>query len=180
MGISLNKHKLMYNILMPSIIAIYKILMDLWSLWAYYARGWLRVNNPLFPSGFTSGEGNHSLRMVLPLQSQINSWAARESYHVSPTILCVPWICTHLHNLNRKGWLALHMVCLHYANSIRGFSTFTGLLTTFPSGPSLAAEPKSTNLMWPDLVMRTFSGLMSRWTNPNSWRSLSPAAIAAR
>ena len=73
MGISLNKHKLMYNILMPSIIAIYKILMDLWSLWAYYARGWLRVNNPLFPSGFTSGEGNHSLRMVLPLQSQINS-----------------------------------------------------------------------------------------------------------
>ena len=32
--ISLNRQKLMYNILTPSIIAIYKFL-DLWRLWAY-------------------------------------------------------------------------------------------------------------------------------------------------
>ena len=43
MGISLNKQKLMYRVLAPSIIAIY-ILMDLWRLRSHLCvRGWLSV-----------------------------------------------------------------------------------------------------------------------------------------
>ena len=46
MGICLNKQKLMYKVLVPSIIiptCIY-ILMDLWSLWTHlHVGGWLSV-----------------------------------------------------------------------------------------------------------------------------------------
>ena len=44
MCISLNKQKLMYNILMPSIIAIHKFLWTYGSSEHIYARGLLRVN----------------------------------------------------------------------------------------------------------------------------------------
>lgn len=49
------------------------------------------------------------------------------------------------------------------------------ILTTLPFSLSLAAEPKSTNLMWPEWEMRTFSGLTSLWTKPSWWRSFSAA-----
>ena len=44
MGISLNKQKLMYNILMSSIIAIHKFLWNYGSSEHIYAHGLLRVN----------------------------------------------------------------------------------------------------------------------------------------
>ena len=45
MGISLNKQKLMYKVLAPSIITPIPILMDLWRLWTHLCvvAAWLRV-----------------------------------------------------------------------------------------------------------------------------------------
>ena len=49
--------------------------------------------------------------------------------------------------------------------------------TTKPSSSSLAADPKSTNLMCPVTDIRTFSGLTSRCAKPSWCSSCSPATI---
>ncbi len=45
--------------------------------------------------------------------------------------------------------------------------------------PTARAMPKSATLTWPELLIRTFPGLTSRWITPRWWAKSSAAATSA-